>query len=82
MNILNMVCNYSVVILASLLFLFLFVTFCLSIYTCFPKKKTENEGKEKGKGDLLAKIVVTIFTGCLLPWVLKVIFYYIAKIAG
>lgn len=79
MNILNIICNYSVVILASILFLFLFVTFCISVYTCFSKK---NKDEEKKKGDLLARITVSVVIGCILPWVLKFIFYFISKIVG
>lgn len=77
MNILNIICYFSLSVLACVLFLFLFATFGISIYSYFPKKN-----KEKDNTNMLAKVTVTIITACLLPLTLKVVFYFLLKAIG
>ncbi len=78
MNILNICCYYSGAILASVLFLFLLITFGISVYSCFPKKGKENEESHKFTS-VLAKVTVAIIIGCLLPLVLKGVVFFFTK---
>lgn len=78
MNILSICCYYSGAILASILFLFLLITFGISVYSCFPKKGKENK-ESYTFISVLAKITVAIINGCLLPLVLYGVFFFFTK---
>lgn len=78
MNILNICCYYSGAILASVLFLFLLITFGISVYSCFPKKGKESK-EPRTFTSVLAKITVSIIIGCLLPLVLNGVFFFFTK---
>ena len=73
MEILNFLCYASATFFSGVAFIICVVLFVTSIYACFTKKI---------KGDLFAKIFLTIFLGCLSPWLLKLVFVFFVKLGA
>ena len=73
MEILNLVCYGCSAFLSIVVLMVLFIIFVSSLYSCFSKKI---------KGELYAKIIVVIVSGCLSPWVFKFVLFWMHKIFG
>jgi hypothetical protein len=71
MTVLNSVCYVSLLIFVGFILILAFMSFCISFYECFKKRK---------KGYMLPRIIVTIAFGCLCPWVLKLFVFLIDKL--
>lgn len=73
MEILNMICFGCATLLSGVVLMAVLITFGASVVACFSKK---------WKGTLLAKIVVAFVLGCSLPWLFKLVVFFVGKTIG
>ena len=71
MNVLNVICYGSAVVFMTMVFVFALATLVASVYSCFTKKV---------EGKLWTKIVISLGIGCTIPWILKIIVFFISKV--
>ena len=70
MEILDLICFGCAFLVTGIVFLVALTMFGTSVFACFYKKI---------EGKLIIKILISVVTGCTLPWILKLMLFLLAK---
>lgn len=70
MELLNTMCYGSAFLITGVVLVLVVACFCTSLYSCFTKKI---------KGNIIVKVLVTIFFGCSCPMLIRLMLYFVSK---